>query len=208
MNRKDKILFFDVDTQKDFIQPDGNLYVNGAEQLIDKFKKLIKHARDKGIALWGSVDAHHPEDEELNRNEGPFPDHCMVGQTGQEKIEATQPINPLWVENRPHTPEEIGKIMLHQGEVYFEKQSYDVFENPAIKECINKFEIIVIFGVTSDYCIKAAAEGFLDHNKNVFIVADAIKPVDPEVGKKARELLHKKGAQFTTTERIINGTYL
>ena len=37
-----KIIFFDVDTQFDFIDPSGNLYVKGAEGII---KNASLHAR-------------------------------------------------------------------------------------------------------------------------------------------------------------------
>jgi len=206
MRNKQTILFFDVDTQNDFINPDGALYVPDAEKLKGKFRQLIEYARSNSIPVWGSVDAHLPDDAELIRNNGPFPDHCMLGENGQIKVNETKPLNPKWVPNRTHSDTEINKILIHKGEVYFQKQSFNVFDNPAIKKCIKGFNVIIIFGVATDYCISAAVKGFLKLNKKVFLVTDAIKPVNinPDDGKKALEEMQKCGVHFTTTEKIIH----
>ncbi len=206
MRRKHNALFFDVDTQNDFINPNGALYVHDAEKLKDKFRQLIEYARSNSIPICGSVDAHLPDDPELIRNNGPFPDHCMLGEKGQKKVNETKPLNPKWVPNLPLSKTEIETVLTHKGEVYFQKQSFDVFDNPAIKRCIKGFNLVIVFGVATDYCISAAVKGFLKLNKKVFLVTDAIKPVNinPGDGKKALEEMQKCGVHFTTTLKIIH----
>ena len=62
-----KYILWDVDTQYDFIQPDGKLYVPEAETLVPNIQKLITSARADGIKILGSVDYHRESDVELSK---------------------------------------------------------------------------------------------------------------------------------------------
>ena len=42
---KNKTAFVDIDTQFDFMDPRGRLYVPGAEYIIDNIKKLFRYAK-------------------------------------------------------------------------------------------------------------------------------------------------------------------
>ena len=44
-------LFWDVDTQFDFMHADGKLYVPDAEQIIPRLKQLTDHAHRAGIPI-------------------------------------------------------------------------------------------------------------------------------------------------------------
>ena len=60
-----RILFWDVDTQIDFMRPSGKLYVPQAESIIENLKALTRYGSDIGHLMSGSVDAHIPEDSEF-----------------------------------------------------------------------------------------------------------------------------------------------
>jgi nicotinamidase/pyrazinamidase len=201
------ILFFDVDTQIDFLEPNGALYVPGAETLQSNFERLIDYARKNNIPIWGSVDAHNPSDAELSRSGGAFPDHCMRGEPGQQKIAATKPLHPFWIENRNYQKSDLLKIKRHSNELYFLKQSFNVFDNPNMRRLSAPFATVVIFGVATDYCVLAAVLGFREMKKSVFLVADAIKPVNvnPGDGEAALQKMQKAGAILTTTDAICEG---
>jgi len=200
-----RILFFDVDTQKDFIEPDGALYVPAAETLKPTFKQMILYARTHEIPIWGSVDAHTEQDQELSRNNGPFPDHCMQGSPGQQKIPETAPPKPLWIKNRTYSEEELQRAMKHTGEIYFEKQTYNMFDNPNLSKMVTGYDPVIIFGVATDYCVLAAALGFRKLDKAVFVVEDAIKPVSSEGEQKALKEIRESGANFIKTDAISDG---
>lgn len=91
-----KTIFYDVDTQNDFMNKTGALYVPGAEELKPTLAALTKYACEKGIPIFGSVDRHFGTDiykvreGELQRHGGPFPDHCFDGTEGQKKIAETK----------------------------------------------------------------------------------------------------------------------
>src|ERR1035438_3916644 len=78
-------VFFDVDTQKDFLLPVGALYVPGAEHLIPTLAKLFASARHRGIPVISTADAHSERDPEFAQ----WPPHCIVGTLGQAKIPET-----------------------------------------------------------------------------------------------------------------------
>jgi len=210
MKKNPNILFFDVDTQNDFIEKTGALYVPGAETLKPNFKALIEYARQAKIPVWGSVDAHLASDPELIQNQGSFPNHCMLGEVGQQKIRETAPINPIWVENRLYSTAELSKLQQHPHELYFQKQSFDVFDNPNLTKLIAPFDTIIVFGVATDYCVLAAVRGFRKLDKTVFLVADAIKAVNikPEDGQKAMTAMQQVGAIFINTNDILSGKFL
>ena len=45
-----RVIFWDVDTQYDFMKADGKLYVPDAEQLIPNLRKLTDYAHGHGVA--------------------------------------------------------------------------------------------------------------------------------------------------------------
>ena len=59
-------LFWDVDTQYDFMRADGKLYVPDAEQIIPRLKQLTDHAHQAGIRVLASADDHFPGHRELS----------------------------------------------------------------------------------------------------------------------------------------------
>lgn len=205
-----KTIFWDVDTQYDFMMPDGKLYVPDAEKIIPNLKQLTRYAREKHIPIFGSVDYHNPNDPEISDNPDfreTFPPHCLKGDPGQEKIEATRPENPLWIDSDP-IPEEDLRNMLssHRGEIIFRKQRFDVFSNPNVIPVLNivQPERIVVYGVALDVCDKYAVEGFLKLGKyDIWLVEDATKPIYPEAAEKLLEEWSKKGVRIVKTADIV-----
>ena len=53
-----RVIFWDVDTQYDFMRADGKLYVPEAEQIIPNLKKLADYAHAHGIRVIASADDH------------------------------------------------------------------------------------------------------------------------------------------------------
>src|SRR2546423_7481251 len=78
-------VFFDVDTQRDFLDPDGALYVPGAEGIVGNVAALNHWAAAHGIPVISTVDAHARNDPEFSQ----YPPHCIAGTPGQRKPENT-----------------------------------------------------------------------------------------------------------------------
>ncbi|HET7040554.1 MAG TPA: hypothetical protein VFI13_00985, partial [Gemmatimonadales bacterium] len=59
-------IFWDVDTQHDFMDPDGKLYVPGAEAIVPVLGQLTGYAHAHGIRVLASADDHVPGHRELS----------------------------------------------------------------------------------------------------------------------------------------------
>mgnify|MGYP000073559150 CR=1 FL=1 len=193
---KEKAIFVDIDTQFDFMNPNGNLYVKNAEKIIPNIKKLIDFALKNKIPIIASVDAHRENDPEFER----FPPHCVKGTPGYEKIPETKVSNCEIVENKPQEVE-----VSPEKEIVIEKQVFSLFDNINSDRILKKLgrSIAVIFGVATEYCVRASALGFLERGYEVLIVTDAVKEISEEEGRKALEELKNKGAKLITTDQIL-----
>ena len=191
-------VFFDIDTQNDFIHPDGALYVPGAEKLIEIYDEISVYALDNEITVLASADAHDENDPEFLQ----FPPHCVRNTEGQKKIKETLPHIFLV---QPNDGKKVKKSDLQQTSVLFEKQTFDVFSNPKIETYLNyiKPEQVVVYGVATDYCVKAAVEGLLDRNYSVLLLTDAIRAVDPHNEQKILDELVAKGAKLGTFDHLV-----
>ncbi|MGH9660423.1 MAG: cysteine hydrolase, partial [Bryobacteraceae bacterium] len=59
------MVFFDIDTQIDFLFPAGALYVPGAERIIPAVARLNQHAAARGIPVVSDMCAHAEDDAEF-----------------------------------------------------------------------------------------------------------------------------------------------
>lgn len=185
-------IFFDVDTQNDFIKKDGALSVPHAEALIPNLKKLTDYAVKNDITIIGSVDRHFDDDPELIKNGGQFPEHCMDGTIGQKKIPETTTKDIIFVENKEYDIDYLNTTRKHK-QIIFEKQDYNVETN------LNFFKLMglikpkkaFVYGVATDYCVKAAVLCLRNLGLEVYLIEDAIEAVNiqPDDGKKALELM-------------------
>ena len=195
---KDKTVFVDIDTQFDFMNPRGNLYVLGAEEIVDNIKKLFDYAKEYKIKILSSTDAHTVDDPEFKL----FPAHCIKGTPGNQKIEASTCNDNITIENRE---QEITESMMGHEQIIVESQTFDIFESINTDRIVNRLDAcnFIVFGVATDYCVKAAVLGLLKRGYSVSLVTDATKAITKEGNEKSLKEVKDAGAVFTTTEDII-----
>lgn len=186
-------IFYDVDTQRDFILPGGRLYVPGTERIIPKLKEVTGLARQYGIRIVCSVDRHFAGDPELQRNGGKYPDHCMNDTDGQKKIDETAPLNPLYIENKDlMEPREIQAAIDHKGEIVFEKQHFDIFignrhAHPIMRLLLEPFTDVVVYGVFTEVCVDHAVNMLVGLGPKLHVVSDAIADIGPDAADVLRK---------------------
>ncbi len=196
--KKNKILFFDIDTQYDFIMPDGALYVKSAETIIPNLKLLTEFALQNRIKIFASADSHPDDDPEFKQ----FPPHCLTGSAGNRKIKETyipDAVVVRYYESKPEVNfENINGLI-------FTKNTFDVFSNPYVDEFLSELkpDKIYLYGVATDYCVKAAAESLLNRGYPVTLITDAVKAVNPSDEIRIINGLVKKGLKTATTNSIV-----
>lgn len=206
-------LFWDVDTQYDFMMPDGRLYVPGSEEIIPALRRLTDYAHARGIRILASADDHVPGHRELSEQpdwKETFPDHCMRGTPGQARITATALRDPLVIEPSPEDPDAIAaQVRAHDGDLLFHKHWFDVFTNPNLLPVLDALapDRIVLYGVALDVCDRYAIEGLLRHRPEipVSLVTDAVRAIDPAAGEALLSDWAARGVTMATTDEVVTG---
>src|SRR3954464_9484646 len=83
--RKYQQIFVDVDTQNDFLDPRGALFIKDSAAILDNLAALTRFAVDRGIPVLASACAHGEDDAEFKQ----FPRHCVTDTWGQLKLAGT-----------------------------------------------------------------------------------------------------------------------
>ncbi len=178
----DGILFWNVDTQFDFIDPSGKLYVKGAERLKPVLKKITLFAAEKKIRVINTCDFHLINSNELSQHpdfKTTFPEHCMVGTSGAEFIDETKPALPAiidWMTQLAILPQLANANQFRN--IVIRKDAFDVFEgNPYTSKVLNLLspEKIFVYGVSTNVCVDRAVCGLARMGYKVFVFEDAIK---------------------------------
>lgn len=194
------IIFFDVDTQCDFMHKDGKLYVPDAEKIIPNLKRITQFAERRNVSVIASADKHKMSDWEIASKT--FPPHCMAGTSGQKKIKETVLSSFVAVPNKKLGINKIKKLK-EKNRLLVEKQEYNAFSNPNIKAILKGIKKAYVYGVATDYCVKAAVLGLRNMGIETHVVKDAIKPVFKKNEKKDLDLFKRRGAKFLTTSQLL-----
>jgi nicotinamidase-related amidase len=198
-------VFWDVDTQYDFMFSDGKLYVPGAEEILPQLARLSRWARAHGVRVVASVDHHSLSDAELSPSpdfRATYPPHCLAGSPGAAKTDATRLIDPLWIDG---APVDAAAVAAHRGEILFRKQRFDVFSNPTAEAVVAALapDDIVVYGVAQDVCNRYAIEGLVQRGYRVTAVTDAMKPIRADVGARLLIEWAGKGVRLVETREIL-----
>jgi nicotinamidase/pyrazinamidase len=204
-------LFWDVDTQVDFMRSSGKLYVPGSEEIIPVLERLTRHAHNRKIRIVASADDHVPGHRELSPAPDwreTFPEHCMRGTPGQRKIPETRLRNPLIIEPEPEDPDALAaRVRSHDGDILFHKHRFDVFTNANVLPVVDALapSRIVVYGVALDVCDKYAIEGLLRHRPGIqlTLVTDAVRAIHPEVAAELLEEWAGRGVRLGTSAEVV-----
>ena len=179
-----------IDCQKDFMNVNGALYVQGANDIRYKFMPILSFARVMKIPVFCTADMHDGTEPELQANGGPFPPHCMYDTPGWELIH------------------EIKQHVEEQHYAVFSKQCYDVFDPVCGSKFIVKWLVeheisdVLLAGVVGNICVKAAALGLAKRGIAVTLLDPAIVwlPVSATDNERtARKELSEAGVKFSKT---------
>ncbi|MGH9572067.1 MAG: cysteine hydrolase family protein [Candidatus Acidiferrales bacterium] len=195
-----RLVFWEVDAQKDFMLPGGKLYVPGAENSIPNIRRLVGAAESSGTTLISSACAHSENDPEF----AVFPPHCIKGTDGAQIIPEGMKKDYALIPNDPSF--KLPANIFDSPQIVIQKQVLDVFSNPhteTLVERISSDAKYVIFGVVTEFCVQYASKGLLDRGRQVFIVHDAIETLDAKKGQETIDDLTLRGAHLIDTEEAV-----
>jgi nicotinamidase/pyrazinamidase len=193
-------IFWEVDVQRDFVLPGGNLYVPGAEKLLPNIRRLTDAARQGKVFLVSHGDFHTPNDPEFKV----FPPHCVKDTPGSELVPEAIADSVARVPNGPFAklPDDLSRYQ----QILLEKQTLNIFESRHADELVKKLGTqpeFVVFGVVTEYCVSFAVKGLLERGRRVALVTDAIETLKREEGEKTVAELVRLGARLTTTDQAL-----
>jgi nicotinamidase/pyrazinamidase len=167
------VVFVDIDTQFDFIDPAGALPIPGGDALIPVLGRLTRFAEDNDIPVLASLDTHLPDDPEYAIFG--FPPHCLPGTRGHAKI-----------------PETVGRTT-----ETFTKGTFDVFSSLQFRRRFAELEPreIVLYGVAQDWCVRGAALSLSQTRRPLWILEDAVAGVQSDRIERTWKLLEIEGAR-------------
>ncbi|MGH9754083.1 MAG: cysteine hydrolase family protein [Blastocatellia bacterium] len=196
------MIFFDVDTQRDFMDSTGALYVPDAEAIRANIERLLLAAGDRKVTTISSRCAHEPDDPEFEI----FPPHCIDGSPGAERVFADLPSLPrreVAVDAAVDTQSGLRPATHY----VVKKKVFDLFSNQWLEGLRRKGdfkgESCVVFGVATDYCVRACALGLAEAGAHVLLVEDAIRGVAGETTSRTIDEMRAAGVEFTTTDEVL-----
>jgi len=176
-------VFVDVDTLGDFFDG-GALPVPNADEIRPTLAKINKLAKDEGITVLKFNDCHDGSEPEMICNGGPFPLHCIEESDGAASIRETA----------------------NKRAVIFPKKTYDVFDkklgNDKIDDWLKENEVTEawVYGVATDWCVKAAVLGLIKRGIRVYVFENAIMGIDEKTTQEAIDMMKKAGALFAVAK--------
>ncbi len=193
-----RLVFVDIDTQRDFLEPAGALYIAGSGAIIANLNRLTQFALSHQFPILATACSHGPDDPELKR----FPAHCLSGTAGEKRIAATAVV--------PSVVLAIGERLT--GEIpphlTLQKREIDIFSRPDASDLFARYNqarpTFVVYGVATDYCVSAAVVGLLNSGCQVAIVADAIRAIDVENEPAVLSEMVTRGAFLTITNVVCS----
>jgi nicotinamidase/pyrazinamidase len=197
-------ILWDVDTQVDFMLPEGKLYVPGAEETAPAMGRLVVAAREAGIVHVASADDHELTDVEISDEPDystTYPPHCLRGTRGARRVPETDQLDPV-----PLGLELVPERYLQGREFLLLKKHFDVFTNPHAEVVLERLDPdeVIVFGVATDVCDNAAILGMLERGRTVRFVEDAARGLDENRTAVCLADWRERGVGFSTVDEVLS----
>jgi nicotinamidase/pyrazinamidase len=171
-----------VDAQRDFMTPDGALYVGGADALIgpmNDWLAALDPADTAGVLL--TFDTHYAKTYAATAEAARFPIHCVRGEAGWRSVVETDRIDPavplyalekgvfdMWAE--PGLP-------LSRIDTGWTSNREEFFA--ALR--VSGVEEVHVVGVAADYCVRWAVEGLFTRDLRVTVHASLTRGISRQI---------------------------
>jgi len=181
-------IIVNVDTQNDFMNVDGKLYVDNAEDIKGNLRGFFNRVRSLRMPIVHTSDFHYNDSPELSDtpdpSKGTFPPHCMAFTEGVELIDEVRPdafdFISRWdkEDSNIDTFKEITSDKKN-FEILIYKDLFDVFSgNKHTVQYLNHLrdglgiDTAIVVGVAKNVCVNFTVMGLLQNGFRVIVVND------------------------------------
>jgi len=203
-------VFWDVDTQFDFMLSQGKLYVPGAEKIVDKVSQVRKFALENSFSIIADVDWHSRDNAEISDNPDyklTFPPHCMAGSPGSERVGYLGELPIEYVQTKLMDTGALRKLLgKDQFHVVIRKESIDVFDNPNTDRLIEMVrpQTVAVFGVALDFCVYYVLRGLARHSGiRLFLLKDVVRSLGARPEKGILDEFRQMGVEIIKFSDLV-----
>ena len=174
-----------VDMQNDFGHPDGTLFVEGGDQLVEPINDEIAAAAQANAVIVVTQDWHPPTTPHFIDDGGVWPTHCVAGTWGAELIDGLDPDSRASAVIRKGTKGEDGysAFSMRQpgGDVDIPTGLAGLLRERGIKR-------VVVCGIATDVCVSATALSATKAGFDTTVLWGATRPVHADSATTAQVL--------------------
>jgi nicotinamidase/pyrazinamidase len=207
---KEETIFWDVDTQYDFMQPDGKLYVPGAETIIGNVSDVRRYALESGYSMVADIDWHSRDNEEISETpdfKETFPPHCMAGERGSERVGFLGDVPIKYISIEEMDDEAIRSVIRDEPfHVVIRKNSLNVFENPNTNKLVKLIrpKKVIVFGVALDFCVYYVVQGLSKFpDIRICVLKDAVKGLDARPEQEIFDEFEGMGVEIRELDALV-----
>lgn len=194
MSRQTIVL--DIDTQCDFLLPDGAWPLPGASKITPSLERVSRYASMYKLPLLATTQVLDAANPLFEANGGTAPAHCVKGTPGQLKAPATllENAHVVGAENCPDA--EIQRLMGLQT-IILETSGPDLLSNPNTERLLSGVKNAIVYGVTAEGALLRAVQVLLNKGIAVEFVQNATtgRSEDPEALEKVLAEMVTLGAK-------------
>lgn len=172
-----------VDIQNDFADPQGSLYVSGADQIIPAVNAEIERAMGAGALVVYTQDWHPERTPHFQKDGGLWPAHCVQESWGAQ-LHPTLKVQGEVV--RKGTGSEDGYSGFSVRDARSGEQRPTALEDLLRRHGIER---VVVVGLATDYCVKETALDALRKGFATMVLPDLTKAANLQPGDDERALL-------------------
>ncbi len=200
--RRRRVLI-DINTQRDFMLATGKACIRNHRRILTHIRRLMAWARYHNISIISIAQVYPNTGTDLDTR------CCIDGTDGQQKIRYTL-LNERISFPADGSTDFPRDILRCYSQVILHKRTVDPFQEPRIDRLLSELRAneFMLFGVTAEGAVMAAALGLLQREKKVTIVVDAVGSHNTKEGRLAIRKMEAKGARLIETKKLVGDSHL
>ena len=151
-----------IDVQRDFVDPGGALYFEGAEKVVDPILDLVEEFKREDLPIFTTQDWHDPDDREFEV----WPKHCVAGTDGARLTER--------LERALEGYEKHYAVKKTRFSAFYKTD----FERMIGELGVDEFEVV---GVVTNICVLFTVEELRNRDIPVKVHVDGVRSYDEEL---------------------------